>query len=41
MTDDYKFLEFLSSLNDGKPAGFGDILKKHHEEISRTLAASQ
>ena len=36
MTDDgvfNKFLEFLSSLNDGKPAGFGDILKKHHDEI--------
>ena len=36
MTDDgvfNKFLEFLSSLNDGKPAGIGDILKKHHDEI--------
>ncbi len=36
MTDDgvfNKFLEFLSSLNDGKPAGLGDILKKHHDEI--------
>ena len=36
MTDDgvfNKFLELLSSLNDGKPAGLGDILKKHHDEI--------
>ena len=36
MTDDgvfNKFLEFLPSLNDGKPAGLGDILKKHHDEI--------
>ena len=36
MTDDgvfNKFLEFLSSLNDGKPAGLRDILKKHHDEI--------
>ena len=36
MTDDgvfNKFLEFLSSLNDGKPAGIGTILKKHHDEI--------
>ena len=36
MTDDgvyNKFLELLSSLNDGKPAGIGTILKKHHDEI--------
>ena len=26
-------LELLSSLNDGKPAGIGTILKKHHDEI--------
>lgn len=36
MTDDgvfNKFLEALSSLNDGKPAGLWNILKKHHDEI--------
>ena len=36
MTDDgvfNKFLEALSSLNDGKPANLGIILKKHHDEI--------
>ena len=26
-------LELLSALNDGKPAGIGTILKKHHDEI--------
>ena len=36
MTDDgvfNKFLELLSSLNDGKPASLWIILKKHHDEI--------